>query len=153
MTRIFHSVTITVFADETSKDQRKEGLLQLIPFKAKIEESTATGLEDDTIYIYKVTLKNTSEHRQLFTHLYELLDEEDKNLIDEQLETRIDDTCHFFLRFLAPQWIHSESLELTEEGNCYHLKALVAAYPARKEQAVQTMRDFLQSLRSRKEDH
>lgn len=146
MVRIFHSITLSVFASALNNEERKKGLIDLIPFETKIEEETAKGLEDDTIYIYKISLTKVSDQRKFMEFVLEKMSSEDKITLKEQIESRIDDECFFFMRFLIDPWLNEQTLQLTEEGNCIHIKALVAAYPARKEAALKTIEEYLEKL-------
>ena len=76
----------------------------------------------------------------LFTQLSEA---QIKELL-EQVDSRLDDECHFFIRFEKEAFLKKEFI-LTQSGDCIHIMLSVAAYPSRKEIAQPLVENYLNS--------
>ncbi len=143
--KFVHTVKITVF----SKDEVNllSPLLSFFPFnlekeKIKVEKTAADGLEDKKIMVYKVILTKERHTNQFIKHLIERLDDKQKELISGQLESRLDNELNFFLRFDKDELIKENKLKLTDTGNCFHIKMSIAAFPAKRENALAVVKEM-----------
>ncbi len=66
-----------------------------------------------------------------------------KKRILRELEHRMDDRGNLFLRF-DKQRAYMGDLKIVEHGDALHLKLKIAAYPARKEEALKVARQIFQ---------
>ena len=73
------------------------------------------------------------------------IDGEQKNLILEQIESRLDDNLDFFLRFDKKEYIENNMLRLTDSGNCIHIKISVAAFPKKREIGLNLVKSIFHS--------
>lgn len=142
-----HLVRITVFSKD--EDNVLNSLLSFFPFelekeKIKIEKTAAEGFENK-IKVYKVTLTKERHTNQFIKSLIKRLDDRQKELISSQLESRLDKELNFFLRFDKDELIKENKLKLTDKGNCFHIKMSIAAFPAKKENALSVVRELFRN--------
>ena len=142
--KIAHQIKITVFSYEKNNDDPNlalEKLLQLVPFNAKDEKislnkTEAHGFNEKKIIIFEILLEKEKHTNKFLENLIGKLDIHQKNIILEQLESRLDDNLSFFLRFDKEEYIKNGRLALTDSGNCFHIEISIAAFPRRKEAAI-----------------
>src|SRR3989338_5232590 len=142
--KIAHQIKITVFSYEKHNEDPNlalEKLLQLVPFNAKDEKislnkTEAQGFNEKKIIIFEILLEKEKHTNKFLENLIGKLDIHQKNIILEQLESRLDDNLSFFLRFDKEEYIKNGRLALTDSGNCFHIEISIAAFPRRKEAAI-----------------
>ncbi len=141
----FNNITITVFAKpEEDAEKVKQKLAELIPFnlvdeKINLSEETATGFNERAIKIYKILLIKEKHTNKFFASLKQKLSSLDKKLLLAQVETRIDEELNFFIR-LDKQQLFNDVYEITDSGDCYHIKMLLLAFPKKRERAVELIK-------------
>ena len=64
--------------------------------------------------------------------LNEKLSKEQKDMLVMQVDSRLDDELHFFIR-LDKEKLMDDEYFITDSGNCFHVRMSIAAYPAKKE--------------------
>jgi len=143
-----HLIRITVFSKD--EDNVLNSLLSFFPFnlekeKIKIEKTIADGFENKKIGVYKVTLTKEKHTNQFINSLIKRLDDEQKALISKQLESRLDNELNLFLRFDKDELIKENKLKLTDKGNCFHIKMSIAAFPAKREIALDIVRELFKT--------
>ncbi len=142
-----HHARITVFAKEDEDiDKIRQGLIDLAGIdlekeKIKISEQTATGLTESKIKTFEIFLEKKRHARAFLNNLLELLSQNQKALILKQAQTRLDDEIHFFIRLDKDAWFNSKA-ELTDSGNCYHIKMSIASYPKNRENALKVINEI-----------
>ncbi len=147
--KIAHFIEVSVFAKpEENVEDIGQGLIDLIPFKLENEkinltEQAASSFEGRIIKIFTVILTKEKHTNKFLEYLLKKLSEHTKQTIKTQLESRVDEELHFYLRFDKTQWISERKLFLTDSGDCYHIKITVAAFPKNRENAIKTMKEFL----------
>jgi RNA binding exosome subunit len=67
------------------------------------------------------------------------LSEGQKKTILQQKESRLDEDLNFFIRFDKEKLLGERKLSLTDKGNCFHLRMRIAAFPAKREKALETI--------------
>ena len=146
-----HTITITVFCkEETEKyDDIKKGFLKLISFlsedeQSKIDEQKAEGVNENIIRITKIHLTMQKHTTKFLKFLMNKLTHKQKELLIQQIDTRVDDELNFFLRFDKQKLIDDEFV-ITDSGNCYHISMNVAGFPRTKEAAKKVMLHLLQA--------
>ncbi len=147
----FHNVTISVFCRQDEDigliKERIEGLLalNLVQEKLVIEESHAAGFENKDITIFRLHMEKKRHVNAFVNIILGRLSKEQKELIVRQAPTRIDDDSTFYLRFDKGRLLSENELELTDSGNCFHIKMHVAAYPNNYENALKAVRETFES--------
>ena len=147
--KLAHSIKLSVFCNE-NEDENKivEGLKSLILFnleeeKIKINQENATGFRENRIRIFEIVLEKERHTNNFLKNLLEKLGEEQRLLLLGQAETRLDDELDFFIRFDKQKLIEENKIWITDEGNCYHLRISIAAFPAKKEVALENVKNLL----------
>jgi RNA-binding protein len=138
-----HSIMVTVFAQEDYEATRKT-LLTLFPFnleeeKIPINVQNSVGFEEKIIRVLTVKILKERHTDAFLKNLLAHLTTETKQLILRQAESRLDEELDFFLRFDKDRLMAGEYW-VTEGGNCYHLKMAVAAFPHKREVALEVVR-------------
>ncbi|MDO8481098.1 MAG: RNA-binding domain-containing protein [Nanoarchaeota archaeon] len=134
--RLFHHAWITVYAKPEDNFQRvKETLVKLFPFnlkeeKLKVEETIADIDEIRKFSILQVHLEKAHHLNAFLKSLLSKLTPEQKAILNKQKESRLDSALHFFIRLDKPNLMELGEHWLTDAGNCFHIKFLLAAYPA-----------------------
>lgn len=143
-----HLIKIDVFSKEGEDENAIiKRLLSLIPFdieeqKIKLEKSKAEGFGDKSINIFEITLAKDSHINQFLKNLKEKLADEQKELILKQAESRLDQDFDFFLRFDKEKLINEDKLWLTDSGNCFHIKISIAAFPRKRENGLEMIKEI-----------
>jgi len=139
----FRAIKLTVFVKEGEEENViAERLRALIPFEIKILRETATSAEDKPIIILSVPLEKAKQSFAFAEWLTQTLTPEQKQLLNAQAVTRLDQGLNFFIRFDKPTWLDGK-LVITDSGNCFHCKMSLAAYPAKWEKGLAMVREIL----------
>jgi RNA binding exosome subunit len=145
-----HNISISVFSNEGEDTEKiKEGLIKLAGLglekeKIKLEHEPAEGVKGNKIDIFRINLEKERHVNRFLGNLFSKLSQQQKELLIKQIETRVDDECRFFLR-LDKDNVLEGKYRITDRGNCYHIKVLIAAYPAKKGNAVEIVRKLILS--------
>ena len=146
--KIAHNIAIRVFAKEWEDAEKiKEGLSRLAPVnfekeKLKINETTAEGFEDRKIKIFEIKLEKERHAKVFFDNLLQKISDKQKEMLIKQTDSRTDDECNFFIRLDKEKMLNGEYW-ITDSGDCYHIKILVAAYPAKKDAAKKVIEGLI----------
>ena len=142
-----HHAKITVFC----KGDENESLLiekikLLVPFdfekeKINIKRISEEGFRDKKIMILEVVLEKERHLNEFLKVLLNNLTKEQKNVIANQAESRLDDELNFFIRLDKDDLLKNTFL-LTDSGNCFHIKMSIAAFPAKREVALGIVREI-----------
>lgn len=147
--KILNNAVINVFCKEGEDENHILGKLKaFVPFdlekeKIAVQRRIAIGFEDKKIIILEATLLKERHTTPFIISLLEHLSKEQKELLLSQAESRLDEGMHFFIRFDKDRWLDEGALEITEDGNCFHVKMNIAVYPAKREKALEVVRGFL----------
>ena len=142
--KLAHQIKAKVFSYEKVNEDEKlilDKFMQLFPFdleeqKIDLKKTQAFGFNENKIAIFDVALTKEKHTKQFLENLIKNIDEEQRKLILSQLESRLDDNLDFFLRFDKDEYLKNDKLKLTDSGNCFHIKISVAAFPKKREIAV-----------------
>ncbi|MBS3158139.1 hypothetical protein J4206_02540, partial [Candidatus Woesearchaeota archaeon] len=141
--RYVHELKVNVFCKE-QEDEKKilEKLFALFSFEIKkqFKRETALGFFDKPIRIFQVILIKNGEINIFLKDLLGKLGKEQKELLISQIESRLDNGLNFFIRFDKDRLLKENILRITDEGNCYHLKMSIAAFPKKREVAMLILR-------------
>src|SRR3989338_1302617 len=142
--KLAHQIKAKVFSYEKNSEDDKlvlDTFLLMFPFdlkeeKIKLDKTNATGFGENKIAIFEVALEKEKRTSKFLENLAKNIDKDQKNLILAQLESRLDDNLDFFLRFGKSEYIENDKLILTDSGNCFHIMISVAAFPKKREIAL-----------------
>ncbi len=128
-----------VYKDE-SVDEISEAILNILP-EAEIEAEEAEGLLEDKIIILSGIV---SKKRYTKTFFNTLLEWTDLEKLNADLERKIDEKGNWFLRFDKIDAL-DEIWTIKDSGDSIHLKVKIATFPAKKEIAVDKVRQAILS--------
>ena len=143
-----HAINVSVFAKEYENVAMIEQALRaLVPLdfeqeKLKVVVQEAEGFEG-IIRILSIHLLKPAHTNKVVEFLQEQLTQEQKELLEEQAESRLDKELNYFVRFDKDFWVAARKLELTDSGNCFHYKFVLAAYPKKREIALPLAKSLL----------
>ncbi|RLF38460.1 MAG: hypothetical protein DRN12_08360, partial [Thermoplasmata archaeon] len=106
--------------------------------KIDLSHEEVDGLTGDKIHIIKLKTTKNKHNNLLLSNVFNNLSMEDKKLIMEQRESRLNSEGYFFLR-LDKDNLFRKKFVLTDGGNCFHFKIKLAAYPATQEQFMNVL--------------
>ena len=141
-----HLIKLSIFSYEHENiEQILEAFLRFFPFnleenKVLLKKSTAEGFNDRKITILEVILSKTSLVSEFLENLLNKLGKEQKEQILMEAESRLDENLDFFIRFDKESWINDKKIELTDSGKCFHLKISIAAFPKKREIALNVVK-------------
>ena len=144
--KVANSIKVKVFIKEGEDEEKvKQKLLSLVPFsieESQLSKSLATGFNESKITIYEVLLEKDRHIRDFLDSLLAKLDNEVKERILQQAESRLDNEGNFFLRFKKDKYMNENELSLTDQGNCFHIKINIAAFPKKREKELEIIRNI-----------
>jgi hypothetical protein len=141
--KFLNNAVLSVFARPAEEDAAavRQALAELVPLdlvqeKIAVEQQSAEGFSDQKIHIYTITLAKAAHTNVFLKGLLNRLTTEQKQQLLDQRESRLDSELHFFIRFDKDVWLKSRELVITDSGNCFHVKLQLAAFPARRPDAL-----------------
>ena len=136
---MIHNIKFRVFVYENEDVQElSQAILNILP-EAEINAEEAEGLTEDKIIILSGVVSKKRYTKAFFNLLLESVD---LNKLNDDLERKIDEKGNWFLRFDKSDAI-DEKLTIVDSGDSIHLKIKIAAYPAKKEIAVEKIREAI----------
>ncbi len=137
---MIHNIKFRVFVYENENlDDLLQAVLNILP-EAEIEAEEAEGLTENKIIILTGTVSKKRYTNAFFNKLLESVELSD---LTRNLERKIDENGNWFLRFDKDDAIN-EKLSIVDCGDSIHLKIKIAAYPARKDTAIEKLNSFLE---------
>ena len=107
----------------------------------ELDIDVSEGLHGNPITVIDATLNKNKQYTTLFQNLGEDIIRE----ILAGLEEKVDDDCILYVRLDKQKAVCGE-FSIAHGGDVVSVTAKIMAHPARKEVAVETIREFLQSL-------
>ncbi|MBI2133296.1 hypothetical protein HYU11_01290 [Candidatus Woesearchaeota archaeon] len=145
--KIANSIKISVFAKEDENEAaieeklRELTSLDLEKEKINVKKQTATGFNEKKIRIMEIVLEKDRHIKAFIGFLKENLGEKQKEILLRQKESRLDNNLNFFIRLDKEKLLNNE-FWITDSGNCFHIKANIAAFPKKKEKAVEIIKSI-----------
>lgn len=138
---MIHNIKFRAFVyEDESADEISQAILNILP-EAEIEAEDAEGMLEDKIIILSGTV---SKKRYTKTFFNTLIEWTDLDKLNDDLERKIDEKGNWFLRFDKKDAL-DEKWTILDSGDSIHLKIKIAAYPAKKEIAVEKIREAITS--------
>ncbi|MCI6993943.1 RNA-binding protein [uncultured Methanobrevibacter sp.] len=136
---MIHNIKFRAFVyEDESVDEISQAILNLLP-EAEIESEEAEGLLEDKIIILSGMV---SKKRYTKTFFNKLLESVDLEKLNNDLEQKIDEKGNWFLRFDKADAL-DEKLTILDKGDSIHLRVKIAAFPAKKQIAVDKVREAI----------
>ncbi len=143
-----NSAHIRVFLKENEEAARiSDGLKIVAPFdyekeKIKFQQQTATGFNEAKIRIFSITLEKERHISTFLKQLFGKLTGEQKSMLSRQKESRLDEELNFYIR-LDKDKMNDGEFWITDSGNCYHITISIAAFPRKREVALEAVEKML----------
>jgi RNA binding exosome subunit len=144
-----HFIELSVFSTpEDDEEQVYRGFLSFLPFdpakeKVSVKKTHAEGFNDRRIVVYKVTLTKQRHINSFLESLFGRLSAEQRQLLERQKESRLDDNLYFFIRIDKARLIEEGKAWITDCGTCYHIKIALAPFPRKRELALKLVDELL----------
>ena len=139
---MIHNLSYRAFVYGTENEEKvSEAISNLLP-SAHIEKEITEGYHHNTVVILQGKITKKREIKDFLEKLGTLKPSAKKRILRE-LENRMDERGNLFLRF-DKQRAYLGDLKIVEHGDAIHLKLKIAAYPARKEEALKVARQIFE---------
>lgn len=136
---MIHNIKFRAFVYEDEDiDEISQSILNILP-EAEIEAEEAEGLLEDKILILTGVVSKKRYTKAFFNTLLESVDLEKLN---NDLERKMDEKGNWFLRFDKSDAL-DEKWTVIDKGDSIHLKVKIAAFPAKKQIAVDKVREAI----------
>lgn len=141
---MIHNIKFRAFVYKNeSVDEISQAILNLLP-EAEIEAEEAEGLLKDKILILTGVVSKKRYTKDFFN---KLLQSTDLEKLNNDLEQKMDEKGNWFLRFDKNDAL-DEKLTVLDKGDSIHLKVKIAAFPAKKQIAVDKVREAIDSFKN-----
>ncbi|OKY78242.1 MAG: Exosome subunit RNA binding protein with dsRBD fold [Candidatus Methanohalarchaeum thermophilum] len=137
-----HYIDLRTFCYSTESFEKvKAAFNQVIPQDQEINIEEIEGNFGNEIKILKLRVKKSRKIRDLTNEIKSRINEDELKRLKSELPVRLDDNCSLFIRF-NKQRAYKEDLELTDSGNAIVLRFKIAAYPAKREKALEIAKEI-----------
>jgi len=143
-----HHIRVSTFAHATEDPEKVlEAMGIFFPEDVPSEDIEFEILETEgyfgnPIKVINAELKRSKSVKKMLEHLKELLNDEDKEYLLENLEEKVDETGTFFIRF-NKQKAYLGEVAVGEGEDVIQVKIKVKAFPMKKETVVKTIKEWL----------
>ncbi|KXB04425.1 hypothetical protein AKJ50_02395 [candidate division MSBL1 archaeon SCGC-AAA382A13] len=138
-----HYIRLRTFCYSTEKLKRvKKALSFFLPKDNEIETEEIEGNFGNKYFLLKSKIEKSREIRLLVDFLKNNLTTTRYREIKKEIPDRINEECSFYLRF-DKQKAYKKQLEPTSSGDFVVLRFKVKAYPAKKKNAINKIKQFL----------
>lgn len=138
---MIHNIRFREFVyEDEDLDELKQAILNIFP-DAEIEIEEAEGLTENRILILTGVISKKRQTKEFFNKLLEL----DREVLDKlinDLDKKVDENGNLFLR-LSKEDAIDEKINIVDSGDSIHLKIKIAAYPAKKEVAINKLKEAI----------
>ena len=137
---MIHNISYRVFVYGTENEEKvKEAVQTLFPNSHPQTDTTEGYFKNPLLILHdKITRKREIKE---FVQILEQIDAASKKRLRSGLENKMDEKGNLFLRF-DKQRAYLGDLKIIEHGDSIHVKINIAAYPAKKERAIELARDI-----------
>ncbi len=150
-------IAIRVFIKPEDDEKIIRGCFKkLLPFEEEeesnkyIKSEIVEGFNNRKIIILRAELVKKKHIRKFIEKLFDSLGEEDLIIIKNQIHTRVDDFCHFFIR-LEKDLLQKGIYTITDSGNCFHIDITLPIYPCKKERAIKFIEEVIDKFIKKRE--
>ena len=139
---MIHNLSYRAFVYGTENEEKvREALSTLLPTAQPLKEITE-GYHKNQVIILQEKITKKRDIKDFLEQLHSLKPSAKKRILRE-LEGKMDDRGNLFLRF-DKQRAYLGDLKVVEHGDAIHLKLKIAAYPARKDEALKVARQIFE---------
>ncbi len=145
--RQIHNAKITIFLkpEEYQTNPQlvpkiKDLFKKLLPLdftkeKLAVQEEIVESFENRKIKIFTLEIMKEAHTKVFISTLKDLLKSEQCKTLVTQKESRLDEELCFYIR-LNKELMLKDAIELTDNGDCVHIKLHVAAFPKNRDNAL-----------------
>ena len=135
---MIHNIKFRAFVyEDESVDEISQAILNILP-EAEIEAEEAEGLLENKILILTGVVSKKRYTKAFFNTLLESVD---LDKLNDDLERKMDEKGNWFLRFDKSDAFDEKWTILDKDA--IHLKVKIAAFPAKKQIAVEKVREAI----------
>ncbi len=144
-----HHIRITTFIHATEdEDKVLEAIGTFIPEGIDDEDiifdvDETTGFFGNPIKVVNVEIKRSRAVRKFLDYFKELLREDDRRYVIENLDEKVDEEGTLYVRFNKQKAYLGEA-EVDEGGDTIQVRIKVKAFPMRKDAVVKAIREWLE---------
>lgn len=137
---MIHNISYRVFVYGTENEEKvREAIKTLFPNSSPQTDITEGYFKNPVLILHDKMTRNRDIKE--FVKLLDNLDSQVKKRILNKLDSKMDDKGNLFLRF-DKQRAYLGNLKVVEHGDAIHVKIKIAAYPAKKENALRLAREI-----------
>lgn len=146
--KLLNTVTLSVFIHEGEDEELiTEKIKSFIPLdfekeKITIKRKNALGFADKKIVILEIDLEKERHTNAFLKKLNKILSNDQKQLLVNQAESRLDEDFNFFIRFDKQKLISENNYWVTESGKCFHVKMNIACFPRKREKTLEIIQNI-----------
>ena len=141
---MIHNIRYRLFVyEDENEEELIEGLKNILP-TAKIEREVAEGMMEDEIIILSGKIDKKKETKEFLNNLLSM-DKPSLEKLSDDLQKKVDKNGNLFIRFSKTSAC-DEKWEICDTGDSIHLKIKIAAYPAKKEVAINLLYEALNEV-------
>jgi RNA-binding protein len=138
---MIHNIRYRLFVyEDEDEEELIQALKNLLP-TAKPGRDIAEGMFEDEIIILSGIIDKKRETKEFLKKILDL-DKEVLDKLSDDFERKVDKNGNLFLRF-SKDAACENTVEVCDTGDSIHLKVKIAAYPAKKEVAIDLLNEFL----------
>lgn len=137
---MIHNISYRVFVYGTENEEKvREAVKTLFPNSNPQIEQIEGYFKNPVLILHdKIEKKRDTKD---FIKTLESLDSSTKKRVLNELDRKMDDKGNLFLRF-DKQRAYLGNLKIIEHGDAIHVKIKIAAYPAKKEKAMELAKEI-----------
>lgn len=137
---MIHNISYRVFVYGTENEEKvREAVKTLFP-NSHPQKEFMEGYFKNPVLILHDKIEKKREVKD-FMKILKGLDLSTKKKVLNELDKKMDDKGNLFLRFDKQRAYHGD-LKVTEHGDAVHVKIKIAAYPAKKDKAIELAREI-----------
>ncbi len=137
--KIVHSITVSAFVHATEEDERVLAAMHIVvPSDLPIQKERVTGHFGNPIITLRARIEQAHAIRRTLNAVKEKLSPRELNTLKQNASQYLDNNCNLFIRF-DKQSAARGMLKFGREDPIL-LKLKLAAYPARRETALELVR-------------
>lgn len=141
---MIHNIRYSIFVyEDENEEELIEALKNILP-TAKIEREIAEGMMEDKIIILSGKIDKKKETKEFLKNLLSM-DNDFLEKLSIDLSRKTDKNGNLFLRF-SKDSACNEKWDICDTGDSIHLKVKIAAYPAKKEIAINLLNEVLDEV-------
>jgi len=144
VTRRLSSLHARAICHATEDSSKVELAIRAVVGDAEVRRSVTEGHFGNTIEVLESSIDEERAIMDVFGHMTA----DDISKVASTIEARIDDSCHFFLRF-DKQEAFMGRLRLSDGDDVVAVRVKVRAFPAKPAVAAQAMTAVLEDVSSR----